>query len=124
MGRCRAAFQRWWYNRRTNQCERFIYGGCGGNQNNFETRDECERQCVRRQNTCKLFFLEKWGGVFQVQHITKPVKPEGFDGLFDVCHSFSIIYILHFLLLFGKSILKLPGSFKLRKFGSTCLLYL
>uniref|UniRef100_A0A8W8NJX2 Uncharacterized protein n=2 Tax=Magallana gigas TaxID=29159 RepID=A0A8W8NJX2_MAGGI len=51
VGRCRAAFRRWWYNRRTKQCETFIYGGCGGNKNNFETRDKCERQCVRRQNT-------------------------------------------------------------------------
>lgn len=51
VGPCRAAFRRFWYNRRTNQCERFIYGGCRGNENNFETIQECQRRCQR--NTCK-----------------------------------------------------------------------
>ena len=23
----------------------FIYGGCGGNRNNFETKQECEKVC-------------------------------------------------------------------------------
>ena len=26
-------------------CEEFIYGGCGGNENNFETLEECNQQC-------------------------------------------------------------------------------
>ena len=49
-GNCLAYFPRWWYNVRTNQCERFIYGGCGGNQNNFETETACQRRC---QRSCK-----------------------------------------------------------------------
>ena len=53
VGPCRAAFRRFWYNRRTNQCERFIYGGCRGNENNFETLQECQTRCQR--NTCKAF---------------------------------------------------------------------
>ncbi|XP_062598219.1 papilin-like [Saccostrea cucullata] len=48
VGRCRAAFRRWWFNTRTNRCERFIYGGCRGNENNFESRRECERRCRNR----------------------------------------------------------------------------
>nr|XP_022311783.1 eppin-like isoform X4 [Crassostrea virginica] len=47
VGPCRAAFRRFWYNRRTNQCERFIYGGCRGNENNFETLQECQTRCQR-----------------------------------------------------------------------------
>ncbi|XP_009469746.1 PREDICTED: eppin [Nipponia nippon] len=27
------------------QCEEFIYGGCGGNRNNFETEGECFQAC-------------------------------------------------------------------------------
>ncbi|XP_052696306.1 eppin-like [Crassostrea angulata] len=42
---CSGYFPRWWYNWRTKQCEQFIYGGCRGNENNFETIQECERQC-------------------------------------------------------------------------------
>lgn len=46
-GLCLAAIPRWWYNRLTNQCQTFIYGGCGGNQNNFLTLIECENRCRR-----------------------------------------------------------------------------
>ncbi|KAJ8308387.1 hypothetical protein KUTeg_013261 [Tegillarca granosa] len=45
VGRCRAAVPRYFYNLSTRVCERFIYGGCDGNQNNFETKEQCERTC-------------------------------------------------------------------------------
>ncbi|XP_062616877.1 eppin-like [Saccostrea cucullata] len=48
LGTCYAYFPRWWYNSLTNRCEMFIYGGCGGNFNNFRTIDECYRSCGRR----------------------------------------------------------------------------
>lgn len=44
-GPCRAAIPRFWFNHESGQCEVFIYGGCEGNANNFETLDECERTC-------------------------------------------------------------------------------
>ncbi|KAL5008286.1 hypothetical protein ScPMuIL_013867 [Solemya velum] len=45
VGPCRAHTERWYYNSQDAICETFIYGGCQGNDNNFVTRDECERQC-------------------------------------------------------------------------------
>jgi hypothetical protein len=45
VGPCDAAFPRWFYDFDTGRCEQFIWGGCGGNENNFETRDECEARC-------------------------------------------------------------------------------
>lgn len=45
VGLCRAQMFRWFYNKDTHQCEKFVYGGCGGNDNNFETVEECERMC-------------------------------------------------------------------------------
>ncbi|MCA9556844.1 MAG: BPTI/Kunitz domain-containing protein, partial [Myxococcales bacterium] len=37
---------RWFFNTASGQCEEFIYGGCGGNENNFETRAQCEARCA------------------------------------------------------------------------------
>ena len=44
-GPCDGAFPRYFHNATSEQCERFIFGGCGGNENNFETLKECESQC-------------------------------------------------------------------------------
>ncbi|GBM17505.1 Papilin [Araneus ventricosus] len=46
VGPCRAAFRRYFFNKRTGQCEKFIYGGCQGNENNFESQQECENHCL------------------------------------------------------------------------------
>ena len=45
-GMCNAYFHRYFYNNSSRQCERFIYGGCGANQNNFKNKDSCEKDCV------------------------------------------------------------------------------
>uniref|UniRef100_A0A8C7WRZ5 BPTI/Kunitz inhibitor domain-containing protein n=1 Tax=Oryzias sinensis TaxID=183150 RepID=A0A8C7WRZ5_9TELE len=37
--------ERYFYNFKKGRCEIFIYGGCGGNQNNFKTEQECLRRC-------------------------------------------------------------------------------
>lgn len=44
-GNCKAMIFRYYYNSDTQKCGEFIYGGCGGNENNFETLDECEYRC-------------------------------------------------------------------------------
>uniref|UniRef100_A0ABM5ERY0 Kunitz-type protease inhibitor 2 n=1 Tax=Pogona vitticeps TaxID=103695 RepID=A0ABM5ERY0_9SAUR len=46
VSRCRAAFQRWWYNATSQTCEKFIFGGCGGNLNNFLSEQDCRQECV------------------------------------------------------------------------------
>ena len=44
-GKCDAKFTRWYFNRHSKQCSWFHYGGCGGNENRFRTKDECEKTC-------------------------------------------------------------------------------
>uniref|UniRef100_A0A8C8S2Y4 Uncharacterized protein n=1 Tax=Pelusios castaneus TaxID=367368 RepID=A0A8C8S2Y4_9SAUR len=44
-GPCKANIQRYFYNPASRECEKFIYGGCKGNENNFRTKAECVRAC-------------------------------------------------------------------------------
>lgn len=44
-GKCDAKFTRWYFNRHSKQCSWFHYGGCGGNENRFRTKEECEQTC-------------------------------------------------------------------------------
>ncbi|CAF1409769.1 unnamed protein product [Adineta steineri] len=45
VGLCKAAFPRFYYNSTIKTCEHFIYGGCGANNNNFDTKEKCETAC-------------------------------------------------------------------------------
>ena len=46
VGRCRAAHKRFFYNSNDEKCEEFTYGGCGGNDNRFNSFEQCELECV------------------------------------------------------------------------------
>jgi len=45
-GNCLAYFPRYSFNSATGACEFFIYGGCQGNANRFETLEECDERCA------------------------------------------------------------------------------
>ena len=49
IGNCGKAVTRWFYNSASKGCEEFVWGGCEGNGNNFESKEDCE-------NNCKLHF--------------------------------------------------------------------
>ncbi|RCN35664.1 Kunitz/Bovine pancreatic trypsin inhibitor domain protein [Ancylostoma caninum] len=55
-GKCLAYMPRFAFDKKTGECVRFIYGGCGGNNNNFHTKSACERACMR--NRASLRFPE------------------------------------------------------------------
>ena len=44
-GMCRGYFPRSWFNPQSKTCEEFIYGGCGGNANNYITQEVCAAAC-------------------------------------------------------------------------------
>ncbi|KRY58971.1 Mitochondrial inner membrane protein OXA1L, partial [Trichinella britovi] len=50
-GLCKNVQLRWYFNKKKGTCESFIYGGCGGNGNNFQTEEECQNQCLNT-NLC------------------------------------------------------------------------
>ncbi|KAL0809738.1 hypothetical protein ABMA28_011244 [Loxostege sticticalis] len=44
-GPCRASFKSYGYNTTTEKCQQFTYGGCQGNENRFDTLEECQDAC-------------------------------------------------------------------------------
>ncbi|KAF5917487.1 hypothetical protein HPG69_017379 [Diceros bicornis minor] len=47
-GPCMAYLPRWWYDKKTEKCYKFIYGGCLGNNNNFQSEAICQVICQRK----------------------------------------------------------------------------
>lgn len=45
VGRCEAAFGRWYHDPTTGLCRPFIYGGCEGNANNYQSLEACQAAC-------------------------------------------------------------------------------
>lgn len=43
---CLAALERWYH--RSGKCKPFLYGGCGGNANNFRSKELCEKFCLEK----------------------------------------------------------------------------
>ncbi|XP_036145237.1 papilin isoform X3 [Monomorium pharaonis] len=59
VGPCAGNFTKWYFNRETQVCEQFIYGGCKANDNNFPTEIACHQQCLqpgrrKEQDICLL----------------------------------------------------------------------
>ncbi|RCN35962.1 Kunitz/Bovine pancreatic trypsin inhibitor domain protein [Ancylostoma caninum] len=48
-GPCKAFEPRYFYNKKTGECELSYYGGCLGNGNSFKSKAQCERTCMRRR---------------------------------------------------------------------------
>lgn len=51
-GTCRAAYPKIFYNSNTGKCEPFVYGGCGGNANRFDTVAQCQQTCSTSAKCC------------------------------------------------------------------------
>lgn len=45
-GACMAAFEHWFNDPSTGICTPWLYGGCGANQNNYESLEQCQKACT------------------------------------------------------------------------------
>nr|XP_045610870.1 papilin-like [Procambarus clarkii] len=68
-GDCDNFEERWFFDMSDNQCKSFVFGGCGGNYNNFGTYDECLKYCGSKKDIStedefkqEFCFLEKHQG--------------------------------------------------------------
>ncbi|XP_048379939.2 collagen alpha-1(XXVIII) chain-like isoform X2 [Stegostoma tigrinum] len=46
-GSCRSYVIKWYYDTSANSCAQFWYGGCEGNNNRFNTQEECQLKCLQ-----------------------------------------------------------------------------
>jgi hypothetical protein len=46
VGPCRGYYPRWYFDPLSEECQQFVFGGCRGNRNNFEGKEECEKTCA------------------------------------------------------------------------------
>ncbi|CAL1675129.1 unnamed protein product [Lasius platythorax] len=55
-GDCDDSITAYYYDAQHQMCQAFIYGGCGGNANKFQTEEQCERLCGKfhGQDMCNL----------------------------------------------------------------------
>lgn len=55
-GTCRNYTVKWFFDMDYGGCSRFWYGGCGGSENRYKSKEECEQICVEPQGTGKYNF--------------------------------------------------------------------
>jgi hypothetical protein len=53
-GPCKALITMWFFDPQSQTCKVFGYGGCKGNLNKFDTKDECDNFCTGNRSDTNL----------------------------------------------------------------------
>ncbi|XP_069110582.1 actinia tenebrosa protease inhibitors-like isoform X2 [Argopecten irradians] len=53
-GPCRASFPKFGYDTASKACREFLYGGCHGNDNQFDSMQQCENRCIPKTESCEV----------------------------------------------------------------------
>lgn len=48
-GRCNKPVSKWFYDRKSEKCKKFIFTGCEGNKNNFHDKKSCKQACKLKE---------------------------------------------------------------------------
>lgn len=107
-GPCKAMLKRFFFNIHTQQCEEFIYGGCEGNQNRFESLEECKEKCARGTFLAAFISQEPLGLlelIIDLIILRKKISANyfytwrhlsfTFSHIFGVCFQLFIFYFFH-----------------------------
>ncbi|TKR89372.1 hypothetical protein L596_013486 [Steinernema carpocapsae] len=54
-GPCTDAVSQWYFSKEDGECRKFTYGGCRGNGNRFDTKEQCEGKCAVKSQNLILF---------------------------------------------------------------------
>ncbi|KFP04511.1 Amyloid-like 2, partial [Calypte anna] len=83
-GPCRAVMPRWYFDPNKRKCVRFIYGGCGGNRNNFESEEYCMAVCKKMSKSClPLAIFLQLASVCVYPSFFSPVPTDDVDVYFE-----------------------------------------
>lgn len=63
-GKCAQVLVRWHFNREQKACLPFVYSGCGGNSNRFDSKETCEESCAAGGKTLRLL-LDNLSDIYQ-----------------------------------------------------------
>ncbi|KAK8732920.1 hypothetical protein OTU49_006653 [Cherax quadricarinatus] len=79
-GECRGAFPRYFYDPESDQCDCFVYGGCGleGLQPNFKSLKDCQRSCLptnlQEGPKCRIIFSDEQTVFTHKAHASPPFQ--------------------------------------------------
>ena len=91
------------------KCGKFIYGGCGGNENNFATLEDCHKRCrPNKPGTCSmsmqidmdnqiLFWREFLGDCFRLLCAMPIPKRQKFIKLVSFIDGICLQFLWHIL---------------------------
>ncbi|XP_059132369.1 kunitz-type protease inhibitor 2 isoform X1 [Peromyscus eremicus] len=81
VGKCRASIPRWWYNVTDGSCQPFVYGGCEGNGNNYQSKEECLEKCAGvTENTIDSVARDRNGADSSVLSVPRKQDSEDLSG--------------------------------------------
>ena len=55
-GPCNDYLPTWGFNKTVGLCQPFVYSGCEGNDNRFETKDACDHKCGPKGKNINFYF--------------------------------------------------------------------
>ena len=71
IGPCKARIPRFYFNSTYGKCKEFGWGGCDPNENNFKTKEDCEKICIGISQEQNIY--DKCPSTFLIIFILNPI---------------------------------------------------